>query len=197
MPLITTIGYIEVTGCDLATLVRAAYSPSRQQGLGVFDSSGRADLTDEAVEEVLDRGRNDPMCAVGIDYLNGRSVKMHVYKDGERLFIQNTWYDHSDAELAAFLAQIGIAPEKIDLARKEQADDRAAFMQAAVNYLRERGGQILQNRGLRTIPEPEDTLPKDVDRGLWPACADGLVTEEYQSDTGLTLWKLTTQGEDL
>ncbi len=196
MPLITTVGYIEVTGCDLAALVRAAYSPSRQQGLGVFDQSGRADLTDESVEQVLERGRNDPMCAVGIDYLNGRSVKMHVYKDGERLFIPNTWYDHSDAELAAFLEQIGIAPEKIELARKEEADDRAACTKAAVDYLRERGGQILQNRGLRTIPKPEDALPKDVERGLWSAHVDGLVTEDYQNDTGLTLWKLT-QGEDL
>lgn len=197
MALHSTIGYIEVTGCNLATLVRAAYSPSRQQGLGVLDARGRGDLTDEDVEDILARGRGDPLCACSIDYLNGRSVKMTVFRDGGRLFIRNSWYDHSDDDLAALLQQIGVSPDKIGIARKEEADHHAACIEAAIAYLQDRGGQILQNRGMRTLPGPDDVLPADVEQGLWLGRYGGIIAEEYDSDTGLTLWKLSRPGRAL
>lgn len=194
MALHSTVGYIEVTGCDLATLVRAAYSPSKQQGLGVLDARGRSDLTNEDVEAILARGRGDPLCACNIDYLNGRSVKMLVFKDGDRLFIRNSWYDHSDDDLAALLEQIGLSPDRIGIARKEEADHRAACIETAVAYLQDHGGRILQNRGLKTQPSPDDVLPDDVERGLWLGRYCGLIAEEYNSDTGLTLWELSKPG---
>ena len=42
-------GFIDVTDVPLEALARAAYEPSMQQGLGVFDQRGKADLSDEIV----------------------------------------------------------------------------------------------------------------------------------------------------
>lgn len=184
-----TESMIEVTGCDLAALVRAAYSPSRQQGLGLFDSSGRTGISDEDVTEIISRGTKDPMCAVSMDYWNGRSIKMTVYKDGDRLFIQNRWYDHSDRELGALLESIGISADAIGQSRERQEAYREASKSAAIAFLKEQGGQYRQNRGLRSHPKPEEILPRNIEDGLFSALSDKLVTEKW-CDDGASLWSI-------
>jgi hypothetical protein len=185
-----TAGMIEVTGVDLAALVRAAYAPSRQQGLGFFDANGKASgLSDEVVNEILERGRDDRLNAFTIDYLNGRSVKFHVRRSGERLFIQNRWYDHSDHELAALLEQVGLSSDLIQAAREDEIAHRSKVKEVALSYVRERGGEFRQNRGLRVLPTEEEKVPDDVEEGLWIACVDKGLTETY-CDDGYILWKL-------
>jgi hypothetical protein len=185
-----TVGMIEVTGVDLAALVRAAYAPSRQQGLGHLDTNGRSSgLSDEVVSEILERGRADRMNAFSIDYLNGRSVKFHVRKSGDRLFILNSWYDHSDAELVSLLEQVGLAGDLITKAREEEAAHKSRVKDAAIAYLKERGGQFRENRGMRSMPTEAETLPEDIAEGIYLAKYDGLVTETHGND-GCSLWKL-------
>lgn len=181
-------GMIEVTGCDLAALVRAAYMPSRQQGLGIFDGNGRGDISEKDVGDIIERGKDDPMKAVSMDYWNGRSIKMIVLKDGDRLFIRNGWYDHSDDELGMLLEQIGLNRERISVARKEELDYRESSKTAALAFLREQGGSYRQNRGLTRMQKPEEVLPPEIDAGLFSALSDGLVTEEYMD--GANLWRI-------
>lgn len=180
-------GMIEVTGCDLATLVRAAYAPSRQQGLGAFDSNGRGGISEKDVLDIIERGKEDPMCAVSMDYWNGRSIKMRVMKDGERLFIRNQWYDHGDGALGDLLEQIGLSRDRIAEARKAEADYRDSSKAAAIAFLREKGGVYRQDRGYRANPNPEDVIPLKIEDGLWSAVVDNLVTEE--SVDGITVWR--------
>lgn len=185
-----TAGMIDVTGVDLAALVRAAYAPSRQQGLGLFDMNGkRTGLPDEVVEEILERGRDDRLNAFSIDYLNGRSVKFHVRRAGDRLFIRNRWYDHSDGELMSLLEQVGLSGDLVQKARDEEDARRARVKAEAISYLKERGGEVRQNRGLKTMPTEDEKLPDDVEEGLWVALGDGSVSETY-CDDGSSLWKL-------
>lgn len=184
-----TESMIEITGCDLAALVRAVYSLSRQQGLGLFDGNGRGGISDEDVAKIIERGREDRMCAVSMDYWNGRSIKMTVYKDGDRLFINNRWYDHSDSELGALLESIGLSADAIGHSRERQEAYRETSKVAALAFLRERGGQFRQNRGLRSHPKPEEVLPRNIEDGLFSALSDKLVIEKW-CDDGTSLWTI-------
>lgn len=108
-----TRGYIEITGVNLADFVRACYAPSRPQGLGAFHYQP-GDLDDEAVAAIVERGQKDRMCAVSMDYVRGRSIKMSVYRGpDDRLFINNDWYDHSRPMLARMLSAVGFDGEKL------------------------------------------------------------------------------------
>lgn len=183
-------GMIDVTDCDLGTLVRAAYSPSRQQGLGVFDGRGRSNdgLSDKDVKEILGRGE-EGMCAVSMDYVHGRSIKMTVYRDDDgKLYMENRWYDHSDDELENLLKQIGLSGDLINKARADQAAYREASKSAAIQYLRAHGGEVKENRGLARAIKADEILPTDVSDGLYSARADKMVTEEYRD--GVSIWRL-------
>ena len=99
---------IEVTGVDLKELVKAAYDLSKPQGLGFlhFEEGG---LSDEEAEKYI---TDHPRFAVMMDYVKGRACKLDVFKDSEgRLFIQGSWFDHSEAQLAELLKRIGIVHE--------------------------------------------------------------------------------------
>jgi hypothetical protein len=94
------VGQIEVTGVPLEALVRAAYRPSRPQGLG-FINYQDGDLTDAEVAEII--GRGNEHTPISMDYVKGRSCKFHVRRDGERLFIGTSWYDeHEHAKRRVF-----------------------------------------------------------------------------------------------
>ena len=46
--------------------------------------------------------------AVEMDYVNGRACKMMVLKKDDRLFILDSWYDHTEDELCELISSIGI-----------------------------------------------------------------------------------------
>lgn len=184
-------GYIDVTDVPLAALIRAAYSPSRQQGLGLFDLSGASGgLTDDEVAALISRSIDDPMMAVSMDYVNGRSVKFHVKRFGDRLGIWHRWYDHSESQLGALLDQVGLGAGALDRAKAAYDAENDRLRRIALEYLSSRGGVVLQDRGLRKVTVPVDDVPKDVDEGLAVlAYVDGAVTPKYRSD-GITEWRL-------
>lgn len=99
-----TENMIEITGAKLEDVARAAYDLSSPQGLGIihFEEGG---LTDEQIATLI---KNDPHFPLMMDYVKGRACKMTVYREGEKLFIDNQWYDHSDADLNELLSRISI-----------------------------------------------------------------------------------------
>lgn len=102
-------GFVDVTGIPLENIIRAAYSLSRQQGLGVYDTAGRHAITADVIDEIIKSGENGPQFAlISMDYVNGRAVKMTVGKFGERRVIQRRWFDHTDEDMRQFLTLIGI-----------------------------------------------------------------------------------------
>lgn len=95
---------IDITGADLVEVVKAAYDLSSPQGLG-FLHHEEGSLTDEQAKSLINEDR---FAVVGMDYVKGRACKFSVLKQDEKLYINNTWYDHSDDQLAALLDRIGV-----------------------------------------------------------------------------------------
>lgn len=95
--------YIEVTGISLVELVKKAYALSVPQGMG-FVHFKDGDLSDDEAKTLI--REDDTRCPVSLDYVRGRSVKFSVYREGDRLFIRKSWYDHSDAALQELVASV-------------------------------------------------------------------------------------------
>ncbi len=146
-------GMIEVTGVPLEALVRAAYNPSQPRGLGALHFKP-GDLADEEVAEIINRGRG----GIRMDYVNGRACKFDVRREGERLFIKNRWYDHSDFELRGLLASVGLSPDLLDKAREEESRYNEACIQEAIAFLEGHGGTYLEKR--------DEELPERILHGL-------------------------------
>lgn len=100
---------IEITGCDLVALVKKAYELSTPRGLG-FLHAQPGGLTDEQAASLV---KADSRWPVSLDYVIGRAVKFNVYRDGEKLYTNDRWYDHSAQQLRDLLAHVGMA-EKSD-----------------------------------------------------------------------------------
>jgi hypothetical protein len=111
--------YVEIPADKLRDAVKQAYALSSPQGLG-FVHYREGELSDEDVDAILSRG--DERRAASMDYVRGRSCKFHVFRDGERLFIRPSWYDHSDWHTEQLLKSLGIenGPELMAAARDAQ-----------------------------------------------------------------------------
>ena len=169
-----TIGMIDVTDCELPVLIRAAYSLSRQKGMGTLDPLGRIGmLSDGQVGEIIDRSKNDPLNAVLIDDLNGRNVQFHVRRAGDRLYIDNHWPEHSDHELAVLLTQAGLSADLIETARATYDTYERDCIEKALRALKDGGGTLEDDW------RPDHaSLGDDVAVGLQSAQQRGLVNGE-------------------
>jgi hypothetical protein len=98
---------IEVTGCDLRLLIAKAYELSVPQGLGFLHATP-GPLDEATIDEILERSKGDPIGPVGMDYVNGRSIKLRVRERGGKLWIPARWYDHSENQLKALCEAIGV-----------------------------------------------------------------------------------------
>lgn len=94
--------YIEITGCDLVALVKKAYALSSPQGLGVTQFR-EGELSDREAQLIAINPNG-----ISLDYVHGRSVKLWVKKEGDRLFVPPLWYDHTDSQLRELLQSVGI-----------------------------------------------------------------------------------------
>ena len=169
-----TVGMIDVTDCDLTVLIRAAYSLSRQKGMGTLDPLGRIGmLSDGQVDEIIDRGKIDPLNAVSIDDLNGRNVKFYVHKADDKLFIDNAWPEHSDHELAVLLTQAGLSGDVIETARTDYAAHEDDCIAKAMRALKEADGTLEED--WRPDHQP---FNDDIALGLDAARQRGLVNGE-------------------
>jgi hypothetical protein len=100
-----TENMIEITGCELIEVVKAAYDFSRPQGMGFFHYE-EGSLSEEEAAKLV---REDDLCPVSLDYVKGRACKLTVFKDEDRLYVAKRWFDHSEADLAKLLDRIGIS----------------------------------------------------------------------------------------
>lgn len=178
-------GMIEVTGVPLEQLVRAAYNPSRPQGLGLLHFQP-GDLSDAEVAAIVDRGSNDRQLAISMDYVKGRSCKFAVARGQEgRLYIKNRWYDHSDGQIRDLLASVGLSPDLLDKAREEEERHRVEALIAAKAFLQEHGGSFVETMQNR------DTLPSKVLDGLLEgAYSDAPTIKREWTDNGGTRYSL-------
>ena len=91
---------------DLLKLVKEAYDLSALQGLG-FLHFKEGSLSDEEAKAIVDRSANDRMCAVSMDYVNGRAVKFHISRRDGKLLVDDSWFDHSDSQYAELRKRCG------------------------------------------------------------------------------------------
>ena len=101
-----TENMIEITGCDLRVLVRTAYNLSVSLGMGHLHFRP-GELDEETVYDIVNQ-KESMDTVLGMDYVHGRSVKLTVHKDGDRLYIHNAWFDHTPRQLQALLQAIGV-----------------------------------------------------------------------------------------
>ena len=61
--------------------------------------------------------------AINMDYVKGRACKMTVWRENDKLYICNDWYDHSDDDLKELLTRLGMpAKEKEAQNAKDNAN---------------------------------------------------------------------------
>lgn len=96
---------IDITGCNLRTLVAKAYELSTPQGLGFLHFTPKP-LSEGEIDAIIAQG--DARYAVDMDYVNGRSIKLHVRREGGKLTMPDSWYDHSDSQLDELCAALGV-----------------------------------------------------------------------------------------
>lgn len=97
---------IDITGTDLRKFVAKAYELSQPQGLGFFHYQ-EGPLSDGMIDKIL--AHDGKFLAVGMDYVLGRSVKVAVYRKGDRLVINGPhWFDHTDESLKELLSAEGV-----------------------------------------------------------------------------------------
>lgn len=94
---------IEITGTDLTRFIQEAYDLSRPRGMGFIHATPGPLPAEEAASFIRPEGS----VAVSLDYVRGRACKMTVWRRGDRLFIHDTWFDHSDTALAELLRRTG------------------------------------------------------------------------------------------
>lgn len=119
-----TRGYIDISALDLRKLVAAAFDYSSPQGLGYLHH-----VAGPTTDEEIDRGLREK--GAYYDYVRGRSMKLSISRDGDKLYWHHGWYDHGDASQLAVLVKAGMSQEDaeavMDRAVIELAEKNADF----------------------------------------------------------------------
>lgn len=98
-------GKIDITGADLVQVAKIAYDLSKPQGLG-FMHFQPGPLDNETARECVDHCARIPHIALDMDYVNGRACKLSVFRDGDKLWIDDRWYDHTPEQHAELVRRI-------------------------------------------------------------------------------------------
>lgn len=99
---------IEVTGVDMKKFVQEVYALSRPQGMG-FIHFEEGPLPDDLADAIVAHRKDDSYIALSMDYVKGRACKMVMWRDGDKLVIRNTWFDHHPDDLRELLERVGMA----------------------------------------------------------------------------------------
>ena len=102
---------IDVTGINLVRFAQKVYELSSPQGLGFMHFTPQP-LDEKVAQEMVDQWKKDNWSALSMDYVNGRACKMDVIRKDGKLFIHDSWYDHSDDKLKQLLAAFNVSLEK-------------------------------------------------------------------------------------
>lgn len=93
---------IDVSDIDLRKLIKTAYRLSYPQGLGHLHYRP-GELDEETLDQILEHPDVLVREMVSLDYVHGRAVKLHVTIKGDKKFIHDHWFDHSEEQLATLL----------------------------------------------------------------------------------------------
>jgi uncharacterized protein with PIN domain len=104
---------IDITGVDLIQFVKKTYELSKPLGLGVLHYNPSS-LSDEEAKEIIAVFKNDKRIVVSMDYIKGRSCKMHVYRKGDKWMIQSPWYGHTEEQFHQLLSEFNIIIRTIE-----------------------------------------------------------------------------------
>lgn len=99
---------IDITGVDLEEFAKEVYDLSVPVGFGRLNYTP-GQLSDEEAEQLVDIFATDERIALNMDYVNGRCCKMMVYRKGDKLEIQDVWFDHSTDQLDELLRRCDIS----------------------------------------------------------------------------------------
>jgi len=95
---------IDVTNVDLVKLVKKVYAMSVPVGMG-FLHYVEGNLTTEQATSLIDRNNKT---VIHMDYIAGRQCKFRVFKENDRLYTMNEWYDHTEDQFRELMAYVGI-----------------------------------------------------------------------------------------
>lgn len=102
---------IELKDVDLRKFVQKVYAMSQPQGMG-FLAAKSGGLSDQDADAILARDKTGRIAA-GMDYVHGRACKMTIYRENDKYYIRDTWYDHSLSQLNSLLSEFGLTlPQK-------------------------------------------------------------------------------------
>lgn len=90
---------IDVSRLNLIEIVKAAYDLSRPVGMGYLHYDPEP-LTNEKATDLIDLKSEN---VVSLDYVKGRAVKFRVFKENNKLYIRDSWYDHTESDLQELL----------------------------------------------------------------------------------------------
>lgn len=103
---------VQVTGCDLVVLLKAAFRLSRHQGLGILECvlPGANELTTEEAKNIIEHTSN-VIYLLDVDYIKGKAVKLQVFrqnKNDQDWWIDSRWFDHQPAQFTKLMESIGL-----------------------------------------------------------------------------------------
>lgn len=102
-----TKNMINITGVDLKEFIKQVYILSKPQGMGFLNFVETGSLNNCEVEEILSRGLD--YAPVSMDYIKGRACKMTVFKENNKLYISDNWYDHTNNQLIDLLNYLNVS----------------------------------------------------------------------------------------
>lgn len=104
---------IEITGINLKEFAKKVYELSSPLGLGYLHYKKDHVLSDEDAQACIDivAEWDRHRIALNMDYVHGRCCKMVVFKEVDKLFIRNKWWDHTPEQLTELLNSQGIKNE--------------------------------------------------------------------------------------
>lgn len=103
---------IDVTGVDLVKLAQEAFRLSRPQGLGMLHYQPDHTLSGDDARQMIDK--DDDRCVLSMDYVMGRACKLTVFNEDGKLYLHDSWYDHTDQQLQELLSVVNINPPAPD-----------------------------------------------------------------------------------
>lgn len=98
-------GMIDITGADLVQVAKIAYDLSKPQGMG-FMHFQPGPLDAETAQQIVSARTRDPGVALSMDYVHGRACKFVVFRDGDKLSVRDSWYDHTPEQHAELVRRI-------------------------------------------------------------------------------------------
>jgi hypothetical protein len=96
---------IDITNVDMVKFVQKVYDLSRPQGMGMLHFVA-GPMSEEDARSLI-----QPDGTVSMDYVSGRACKMHTRLQGDRIVINDSWYDHSDEQFNELLEHLGLGKD--------------------------------------------------------------------------------------